>query len=219
MLEDRSSPCSLKGLCSLCLPKGLIDLFCPILQSSPFPVSTISTISHTFFSHLILYFWKTSFCSTYKTPSQNKKAFPIHIQIFLPDLFISSHPFLPSPSHQLPLSIFPTPNWNSKITLSLCHPSPPVDSALPFPLLDFSSFLRANSWQRSPWLYVFIVIKLGQSPFAGTKSKWHSLAHVHTAKLSSSHNRMALSFLPIGNSPWQVLLSEPCPDIVSQSTP
>lgn len=146
------------------------------------------------------------FPSTSKPFFLTSSSLPIHSYL-LPCTSSHSHFFLPQTQTQR----LPSPAANS---------SPPVASVLPPPLLDFFSFLGASTWQRrSHWLYVFIVIKLGQSPFSGTESKWHSLAHIHTAKLSSSHNRMALSFLPIGNSPWQVLLSEPCPDTVSESTP
>lgn len=219
MLEDRSSPCSLKGLCSLCLPKSLIDFFFVLfswvnLFQLPQP--------HVFlilFSLISLFIFEQPHFVLPKKLLLKVKHFPSTSKSFF---LISSS--LPIPSYLLPCTsshshFFLPQTGTLKLPSPAAIPSPPVDSALPFPLFDFSSFLSANAWQRSPWLYIFIVIKLGQSPFAGTRSKWHSLAHVHTAKPSSSHNRMALSFLPIGNLPWQVLLSEPCPATASQSTP
>lgn len=191
--------------------------FCPILLSHQFPPSHFSLIFFFFF-----FFSLISFSIFDQKPHfipPNKQQFPSPSKSFFTTSYLSSHPFLPSSLHQLPLPSS-TPNSSSQFTLSLCHPSP--SSAFSFSVYTvwFFSFLGANAWQRrSCWLYVFIVIKLGQSPFSGTKSKWHSLAHVHTSKLSSSHNSMALSFLPTGNSPWQMLLSEPCPDMVSESTP
>lgn len=197
---------------SLCLHKGPTDFF-PLLLSCQFP-QLVFFSSFFFFLPIIWFF----------IFDQQPHCVPLNKQQSPSKPFLTTSCLFPSvPTFslaQLPIPFPPATNSSSEITLILCHPF--LSSAFSFPLsaVWFSLFLSASTWQRrSCWLYVFIVIKLGQSPFSGTESKWHSLARVHTAKLSSSHNRMALSFLPTGSSPWQVLLPEPCPDTVSEGTP
>lgn len=173
-------------------------------SSSPPPSHSLFLSSKLILFHLLKSFSKK--CNSH--PHPNPSPWPLNLFPFIPTLFLA-----PAPT---PIFSYPKVKVSSPNAFS----SPPVASALPSLLFDNFCFLDAKAWQRrSHWLYVFIVIKLGQCPFSGTKSKWHSLAPIHTAKLFSSHNRMALSFLPIGNSPWQVLFSEPYPDTASESTP